>query len=293
MSITFIMTILKAIRFYQWPKNFLVFIPMLASHQLTSEIFFKGVIGFFIFSFAASSVYVLNDLIDLKVDQKHPKKKFRPIASGQISLRASIFIIFFFLLISSFLSYLDRNNLILIILLYFFMNIFYSIKLKQVKFLDIFFLSLFYTLRLFTGSLVTGISVSIWLLIFSLFLFFSLGSIKRYAEISNLEKINFDKVLGRNYTSLDLPIIKLLSIGFGIASIMILGLYINSDAVIILYSNPKILWTICIILAYWIYHLVSKSKLGLITDDPIIFAYKDLISWLCCLLMIGIIFLGI
>ena len=83
--------ILKIIRPYQWVKNILVFIPMLMAHQLTINNFILSIKAFIIFSLIASSIYVINDIVDVESDKKHPYKKFRPIASGLISIKKAIY----------------------------------------------------------------------------------------------------------------------------------------------------------------------------------------------------------
>ena len=100
-------------------------------------------------------------------------------------------------------------------------------------------------------------------------------------------------VLRRGYSTSDLPIITMIAIGSGLISVLVMMLYINSSAVILLYSQPKILWGVCLILLYWISRAILISYRGKMLDDPIIFAYKDFISWSCLFLSLILIFIGI
>ena len=87
--------ILKIIRPYQWVKNILVFIPMLMAHQLTINNFILSIKAFIIFSLIASSIYVINDIVDVESDKKHPYKKYRPLAAGLINIDQCKILIFF------------------------------------------------------------------------------------------------------------------------------------------------------------------------------------------------------
>ena len=96
----------KLIRFSQWQKNFLVFLPFIMANEYNFFNIHKSIIGFFIFSFAASVVYIFNDFVDLSKDKLHPTKKLRPIASGAISHnKAKFILVFFFIFIFIFRIY--------------------------------------------------------------------------------------------------------------------------------------------------------------------------------------------
>lgn len=79
--------LLSTLRAKQWLKNILVFTALFFSGGLlTHELFWSASLTFIAFSIMASSVYIMNDIIDRESDKFHPKKKYRPIASGRISL---------------------------------------------------------------------------------------------------------------------------------------------------------------------------------------------------------------
>ena len=172
-------------RSYQWVKNILVFIPMLTSHQLTVNNFILSIKAFIIFSFVASSIYIINDIADLESDKKHPYKKYRPIAAGLISIDQSKKIIFFLLFFCGLFLYTTNLNFFFLIISYFIIFNFFTFFIKKYAFIDLLVLATFYTLRIVAGGLITNISVSIWLLSFSIFFFISLASVKRQIELIN------------------------------------------------------------------------------------------------------------
>lgn len=158
---------LKLIRVYQWHKNFILFAPIFFSAQITKENLFNLILGFILFCFLSSSIYVFNDLVDKKKDQKHFKKKFRPIASGDISNNFAIYsfiILLFFAVII--LLYLNPNKIMIVSFLsYFLINIFYSLILKNIAILEMFLVSSGFIIRLIFGAAIINVTLSKWILI--------------------------------------------------------------------------------------------------------------------------------
>ena len=163
--------ILKILRPYQWVKNILVFIPMLMSHQLTIDNFILSIKSFIIFSLMASSVYVINDLVDINSDKNHPYKKNRPLPSGLINIEQCKKLIFFLLLLSVFFLFTTNLNFLILIIFYFTISNLYTFFFKKYAYFDLLILSTLYTFRILAGGLITNISVSIWLLTFSIFFY--------------------------------------------------------------------------------------------------------------------------
>ena len=223
--------ILRIIRPYQWVKNILVFIPMLMSHQITMDNFLLSTKAFIIFSLIASSIYVINDIADLKSDKKHPFKKDRPLASGLININQCKVLIFSLLILSGFFLFTSNLNFLVIMISYFFISNFYTFVLKKYVFIDLFVLSSLYTLRITAGGLMTDISVSIWLLSFSIFFFISLASVKRQIELLNFKKLNKEEISGRGYTLKDEKVINNISVISAYISILVLIFYINSPQI--------------------------------------------------------------
>ena len=141
-----------------------------------------------------------------------------------------------------------------------------------------------YTLRVLAGAAATGMSLSVWIAAFCLFLFMSLAAVKRQAELVDLAKRKELSAAGRGYRVDDLPIVSMVAITSGFVSVLVLALYINSPAVLLLYDHPTLLWGVAFILLYWIIYMVMVAHRGAMTDDPIIFAATDRTSQICLLL---------
>lgn len=277
---------LKALRPHQWLKNVLVFLPMLAAHQLTGATFLLSLLAFIAFSLVASSVYVLNDLLDLRADRAHPRKCKRPFAAGDIPISHGTVMAGGALLAGAILSLSLGSGFALTMLVYYLATLAYSVVLKRRAIIDICVLAGLYTLRIVAGGVATGITLSVWLLAFSIFFFFAMAAIKRQAELVDLEARGKLGASGRGYTVKDLEVISMMAVGAGYVSIMVMMLYVNSPAVLELYSEPAMLWGICCVLLYWISRIVIVTHRGHMHDDPVVFAAKDRNSQICVLLML-------
>jgi len=278
---------------YQWVKNILVFTPILMAHQLNNDNLFLSIKAFIIFSLIASSIYIINDISDLKSDQKHPYKKYRPLAAGLITITQCKFLIIFLLSTCCFFLFEVNKNFFILIGSYFLISNLYTFVFKKFPIIDLLVLSSLYTLRIIGGGLITDISVSIWLISFSVFFFISLAAVKRQVELINSKKMKKKVIPGRGYVSDDRKIINIIAISSGYISILVLILYINSPQVLELYSFPFILWAMCFVMLFWITRIFIVSKQGEIKDAPIVYAIKDKVSYLCFFLILCIIWLGI
>ena len=180
---------LKLIRVKQWVKNLFVFIPVFFSgHFFDSDLVFQSLLGFILFSIVASSIYIVNDYVDIEKDKRHPEKKFRPLAAGTVS-KSNAKLLFSILVGISLIGtvILDHYKVGIILLAYFLLNIAYSFKLKQIAILDVMIIATGFLMRVFVGGYITGIIISDWtiLLIFTLALILALG--KRRGELINSE----------------------------------------------------------------------------------------------------------
>ncbi len=194
-------------RVNQWVKNLFVFLPVFFSGKLFDvDLFIESFYGFLIFSFVASSIYIINDYVDIEKDKKHPEKKNRPLASGKISRKNALILFFLLVVFSSILIFIFGNKQVAILVaIYFFMNLAYSFKLKQIAILDVMIIALGFLLRVFVGGYMTGILITDWtiLLVFDLALILALG--KRRGELINadLEGITRKSLDGYNLNFLN------------------------------------------------------------------------------------------
>ena len=282
----------KMIRTYQWVKNFLIFLPLILAHKfLDVNLLLKALVAFFSFSFLASSVYIINDIMDVESDRIHPSKKNRPIASGAVKISSALKVAFILMPLSFIISIFLGKEFLFVLLTYFITTSCYSFYLKKIMLVDILILSLLYTVRIFAGGVALNIYLSPWLFMFSLFFFFSLACAKRYSELYAVRNNLQDEIKGRGYQAQDLEQIQIFGSSSGYIAILIFALYIQSDISMKLYKTPSFFWALCPIMLYWISRVWLLSHRGQMTQDPIIFALKDKVSYV--VLILSIIIFGV
>jgi 4-hydroxybenzoate polyprenyltransferase len=132
-----------------------------------------------------------------------------------------------------------------------------------------------YTLRIVAGAAAAGMMLSFWLLAFSGFLFLSLAFVKRYAELQVQLLNGKQKVHGRGYYTSDAPLVQMLGIASGYAAVLVLALYLNSEAVVKLYRTPEFVWGAVPVMLFWISWMWMRAHRGEMHDDPLVFAVKD------------------
>jgi len=279
---------IKSLRIHQWVKNLLLFVPLLASHKINEiDLLLNGCLAFLFFGLCASSVYLLNDLLDLEDDRHHSTKRDRPLASGSLPLKAGL-LAFPVLLISAF-----AGSLLLLpwqftmaLAAYYLLTLAYSMLLKRKMVIDVITLASLYTLRIISGTFAFGVELTFWMLAFSMFMFLSLALVKRYAELQEARSAGIEeKSRGRDYYPSDLEMISSLGAASGYLAVMVLALYIQDNNTISLYSNPQIIWLACPLLLFWVTRVWLITHRGNMHEDPIVFAIKDRTS-----LLIGILF---
>lgn len=281
------LSLVRALRVHQWIKNFLIFIPLLMAHKvLDGHALVRSLYAFLAWCLCASSVYLLNDLLDLEADRVHPRKQQRPLASGALS-KTSHWILFPILLLSGLAvaALLLPRLFVVSLILYLAMTSAYSIYLKRVLIVDVLLLAGLYALRVLSGGFATEIPVSPWLLAFSMFLFLSLAFVKRYAELRNAVTESIAETSRRNYSTRDSELLKSFGTASGYLSVLVLVLYINSREVVALYRRPTILWLIGPCLLYWITRVWLLAYRGEMDEDPILFTVKDWPSYLVGLMV--------
>jgi len=177
-------TYLQALRVNQWIKNFIVFTAIIFTGKLfDSPLFLHTTSAFFVFCLLSSTSYLLNDIIDYPYDKKHPIKKNRPIASGEISIQHATFIVFILTIVSLITSLFFSLPFFLIALLFILLHFFYSLYLKKFPTIDIFTISFSFMLRVLAGEIVSGYHIPIWLLLTIFFVSLFMATIKRHAEL--------------------------------------------------------------------------------------------------------------
>ncbi|MFW9077808.1 UbiA family prenyltransferase [Pseudomonas sp. P2757] len=278
----------KALRLHQWMKNILIFVPLLAAHQLGNYLLiWQGVMAFLFFGLCASSVYLLNDLLDLADDRHHGTKRFRPFASGRLSISSGI-MVFPVLLIGAFAgaALFLPWAFVATLVAYYILTFAYSLWLKRQMAVDVIALAALYTLRIIAGAAAFGLELTFWILAFSMFMFLSLALVKRYAELGEARRKGLtQKTRGRGYYPGDLEMISSLGASSGYLAVMVLALYIHDQATTSLYAHPQIIWLACPLLLFWVTRVWMLTHRGQMHDDPVVFAIRDRVS-----LMVGALF---
>jgi 4-hydroxybenzoate polyprenyltransferase/phosphoserine phosphatase len=284
---------LKALRLHQWLKNLLLFLPLLGAHQIFNPaLLTDALVGFFAFGLCASSVYVLNDLMDLESDRRHPRKRHRPFAAGLLSPLAGV-VVSAVLLTGAFgLALFVQPAFVVWLAIYFVVTLAYTFWLKRKVLLDVMSLAGLYTLRIVAGGAAVGLAASFWLLAFSLFLFLSLAFVKRYSELQVMLAEGRDDAHGRGYRTGDLPLIQMLGIVAGFSAVLVMALYINGESVLKLYATPELMWLTVPILLYWISRMWVKAHRGLMHDDPVLFALRDPVSLVSGAMFLAVLWLA-
>ena len=266
--------ILAALRPHQWLKNLLVFVPALAAHDFGSGLA-AAAVAFLSFSLCASGVYILNDLLDRVHDRAHPTKRFRPFASGALGTAAGLRLAFVLLVAAVLVGLWLPPPFLLILLGYIALTSLYTVSLKQMLIADIVALACLYGARLAAGGAASEIALSPWLAIFSLFIFFCLATVKRCAELADRGTGSEGELAGRAYCADDRPALFAMAAASGFVSVLVLALYVNSEAVRSAYMHPERLWFVCIPLLLWVGRVLILTHRGQMHDDPIVFAATD------------------
>jgi len=278
----------KAMRLQHWAKNALIFVPLLASHQADDVgLLLTGVVAFLCFGLAASSVYLINDLLDLQNDRKHPKKALRPVANGDLPIRTAALFAAFSLVLSALMALIALPGGFTATLgAYYLLTLAYSLLLKRLFLIDVAVLAILYTLRVIAGIYALGTQLTDWLLGFSLSLFLSLAMVKRYAELLLASSRGNAGVLpGRGYSSTHMLMLASLGVAAGVCSVAVLGAYVLDESVTHMYSKPKMIWLACPVLLAWIARIWIMAQRGLMQEDPVDFALHDRAS-----ILLGVLF---
>jgi 4-hydroxybenzoate polyprenyltransferase len=300
---------MRAMRLHQWAKNMLIFLPLLLAHPwvlggqtaVSIGLFAAAAIAFFSFGFCASATYILNDLLDVEADRRHPKKRHRPFAAGDLSARSGVLAIFLLLacslllalalprIVTAFGAPLDNSfGLLAWLMIYAVSTSAYSLWLKRIPLVDVVVLSGLYTVRIIAGSVATGVSISTWLAGFSVFFFLALAYVKRFAELQSLSLRSAKPANGRGYLIADIEQVRSLGTASAFASVVVLTLYI-SNLNTNLYHHPGRLWLLLPLFLLWISRLWLLAGRGSLNEDPVIYAVTDKRSLLQGMLVLGVV----
>ena len=279
---------LRSLRPHQWVKNTLVFVPAAAAHVVAVETYLAAAAAFVVLSLIASCGYIVNDMLDIGHDRGHPSKQHRPLAAGKVRFLPLLAIGTFLGAAGVGTSFLISPTMATYAVLYLVLAISYSLYLKRAVFVDVIVLASLYVIRILAGGAATDVTVSTWLLAFSLFVFVSLAIVKRRKELADVAARRQQAVLGRGYVPADATVMTTFGAASAIGAVIVLALYTQSPDIAMNYTRPELLWLACPLFLYWLGRLLLLANRGTIDDDPVLFAIRDKASWLTGLLLIAV-----
>lgn len=274
---------LRAVRPHQWLKNLLVFVPMLTAFAFSEPaIWLHAIEAVFAMCCAASTGYLFNDLLDMQVDRRHPRKRTRPFAAGELAPSHGFFAASLMFLIACVMAFSAGGPRVLFwLLVYLGATLLYSFWLKRLPMFDVVTLAGLYTLRVEIGAAATGIDVSTWLRAFTIFVFLSLALIKRCGELISERERGEQTGSGRGYQVGDIAVLLPMGVAASIAAVLVFAFYVSTPEVQIRYETPKMLWLAMVFLLIWLGRLWLETARGGMHDDPLVHALEDITGrWL-------------
>ncbi|HEY3251809.1 MAG TPA: decaprenyl-phosphate phosphoribosyltransferase [Ignavibacteria bacterium] len=271
-----LVSLIKLSRPKQWIKNFFVFAPLVFSqHIFEAAYLLPALAAFIVFSLASSAVYIVNDIMDVESDRAHPKKRFRPIASGEVSVKqALVFLVILSIIILVSLLFL-RAIFAAVIILYFLTNFLYSLKIKNIVLLDVFFISFGFMLRVLGGAAAISVVVSSWMILTTIFISLFLAISKRRGELSqiiNHENIEKQRKVLKDY---DIQFADQLNTIAAAGTIISYALYTVSERTVFTFGTEKLIYTTPFVI-YGIFrymYLMHKKNMG---ESPTTIVTKDI-----------------
>jgi 4-hydroxybenzoate polyprenyltransferase/phosphoserine phosphatase len=271
--------VLKEMRVHQWVKNVLIFVPLLTAHRFTDpQAVLQACLAFASFCLCASSVYLLNDMLDLDADRRHARKRSRPFASGNLPLSLGIVLTILLLIGAGALATLLPWQFGVVLGAYMVATVAYSFVLKRLTLIDVFTLACLYTVRLIAGGESSHIPLSYWLILFCVPIFLSLAMLKRYVELEAIVKQGKTEAAGRGYITQDMSILRSFGTAAAYLAVLVLALYLNSPELKMLYRHPQLMWAVFALTLYWVSRIWMLAFRGQMHDDPIVFTFKDRVS---------------
>lgn len=254
----------------QWVKNGFVFTGLLFSNEYNNPALIpKVILTFIAFCLVSSCVYTFNDIYDCESDKLHSKKKFRPIASGEVTVQQAAWLSFFLGVVGLLLGYCVSLTVLALLAVYIVINIFYTYWLKNVVILDVFCISAGFMLRIMAGTLGVGIPPSKWLLLCGMTVTLFLGFAKRRAEL--LIRAPERREVLRKYSGTMLD--QILAI-CATSSIITYSLYTMSADTIRIHQTDNLIYTVPFVI-YGLFryiYLLHKRKQG---EDPSQDLFRD------------------
>jgi 4-hydroxybenzoate polyprenyltransferase len=268
---------LQAVRLHNWSKNLAIFAPVIFAHAYSdwTTIWFAS-IAFLAMCFAASGSYLINDVADVRFDQRHRSKPHRPFANGRLSTRSGLIAAALFVLCGCGIALLLPIASGLTMLAYLALAVTYSLWLRRIPLLDVLVIATLFMLRVVMGTAAIGADYSPWLLSFSLVFFLSLACAKRNCELVQTDANGESAVFGRGYHSDDAPLTMAFGVGAGVTSIIIVMAYLLLNiAPAGFYPHVGWLYFIPASILIWLMRIWLLSHRKELYQDPVLFTLSD------------------
>jgi len=264
-----------ALRLHHWPKNALVFLPLILAHQwYDAPAALRTLLGFMALVLLISCTYLINDLADLAADRAHWSKCHRSLAAGRISIRSAFGFAVAGIILAMTGGFIISPAAAIAFAAYLVTTLAYSFRLKQIPLLDTFIIAFLFTLRLVIGTALAGVYYSEWLLAFSMTFFFSLAMAKRHGEI--LRAISKGLSTARGYRAADTLVTGTLGISTGVGSCLIIALFFaNGNFQHAVYHHIQFLWAMPLFIGILIGRVWLLAQRGEMEDDPVSFVLRD------------------
>jgi len=281
----------RELRPQQWIKNLLLLLPLLVAHEFGAGAVLGALMAAVAFSVGASSIYILNDLLDLEADRLHPTKRGRPIASGTLPIRDAMGASAVLVALALILAWMAGPPVAALTLLYMVTSLTYSLWLKKRRWLDIASLAFMFLLRVLTGAAAAQIAMPAWVLAFVFAVFTTLACVKRMTELARSQRRG--KLPGRGYSSADFKALEWVA-GVGIAASAGLFLAYAFSAHSAARYDAQWLFALAVLpIALWLTRVVRLSELGRENYDPITFVTHDRTGLLIAALGAGLVLLAL
>ena len=266
-------TWLGATRVHHWLKNLLLLVPLVAAQRLYEpRPLAAALAGLLAFGLAASGVYLLNDLLDLAADRRHPHKRQRALASGALPLTEALALLPLLWAAALAVAGALGTAFVGALAAYVATMAVYSLGVKDIAVVDATVLAGGYTLRIEAGALASGVAVAPRLLVCAVALFFGLALLKRYAELVTLRPGLAPGGQVRGYRVADAPLVAVLGIAANCVAVALLATYPLAEPTPAARST---VWFVCVLLLSWVARMWLMAHRGRIHDDPVAYALRD------------------
>lgn len=266
-------SLLREMRPTQWLKNLLLLLPVLLEHDLSVARLAPVALAIIAFCTMTSSVYLVNDMLDLEADRRHPEKRARPIASGALPISVAMAAAPALIVLSLLLGSVVGTKFLAVQLAYLSMATVYSVWLKHLAWLDLFLLASLYVLRVLAGAEAAGLRAQVWPLAFCFAVFLALSVVKRLTELARVK--NKGHLAGRAYKAENIDRLVALALAASLAAVGLFLAYTMSAHTKALYANPGLFRFAAIPIGVWLVRMVRSAQTGEEDYDPLAFVTHD------------------